>query len=238
MKQLEEVLIEEFNKIDLAKIYKWDMDFNLPIQIPEQLSSYEKNIYLKENLKEKLNSEFLNTAYWIINIWGGITSFKKNQRNDQLLLDFYSLLQRNQTKLYKYQFNVISSLSKIASFANPDEYIIYDSRAIYSLNWFIFINNIEIPYFPQPQGRNSALGQYDQYTIFNLTNKKVEYYSPYEAYFKYCKLLKSIAEKNNLKIYQLEMFLFSIADNYIVNNIRDNIFISINEKSKRILYKK
>ncbi|MGP9668408.1 hypothetical protein ACT3TV_09865, partial [Psychrobacter sp. AOP31-A1-22] len=40
-------------------------------------------------------------------------------------------------KLSKKNFETISSLSKVASFLDPEKYFIYDARVAYSLNWLI-----------------------------------------------------------------------------------------------------
>ena len=195
------------------------------------MSNYEKNIFLKENLHKIINEKnFENIAYWIINSWGGIP-LKENENNINRLKKFKNKLDKNIENLTKDEFNIISSLSKIASFYHPEKYTIYDSRVIYSLNWLIFKNNLEINYFPQPASRNSVMIEYDQKTIFNLSKRKIKYFSYSDAYFEYCKLINEISKNvNDIKNYQIEMFLFSIADTIIIDDMRNSLSLMINDK--------
>lgn len=32
----------------------------------------------------------------------------------------------------------------------PDDYVIYDARVAYSLNWLIFAHDLDLAFFPQP----------------------------------------------------------------------------------------
>lgn len=64
------VLKELSEEINL-KDYKWDIPKNCPIEIPQSNNSiFEKNIYLKENLRFILQEQQnLNHYYWIIQQW-------------------------------------------------------------------------------------------------------------------------------------------------------------------------
>ena len=236
--KISQKLLEEYRKYDLKKNFGWGSFENCPISIPNKYSNFDKNIHLRENFHTKLDSDnYLNGAYWIIRDWGGIRSFQKNDKNDELLKKFREKLKTNPSKLLKSEFETISSLSKVASFLMPYDYAIYDSRVIYSLNWFIFIFGLDSKFYPQPIGRNAELEQFDQKTIFNLSGKEVEYYDKKEAYPKYCKLLKETATlENDIKIYNLEMFLFSIAPTIIRENIKNTVSISV-KKEVKIEYK-
>jgi len=132
--------------------------------------------------------------------------------------------------LTKESFTLISSFSKLASFLNPNEYAIYDSRAIYSLNWLLFNFNNNTELYPQPLGRNSKLSQYDLSTIFNLTKKDIIYKSHKTAYFEYCKLLKLLSKEvyYDNKPYKIEMLLFLIAPTKIIECIEKKTIITIN----------
>ena len=226
-KSLEEILYKEFQKINIEKKI-WTMPQNSPIQLPSEMSAYEKNIYLKENLyKEMDNNKFLEISFWIINSWGGI-QLKNNELNNKRIQNFKIKLDNKNENLTKDEFSIISSLSKVASFYKPEDYVIYDSRVIYSLNWIIFKNSLDSDFFPQPTGRNTSMMEYDQRTIFNLSEKNVKYYSENVAYAEYCKLLRRIALKNNVKIYELEMFLFCIANTRIIDNIKNSLSVTFN----------
>jgi len=117
-----------------------------------------------------------------------------------------------------------------AGLINPNEYAIYDSRAVYSLNWLLFNFVDETELYPQPSGRNPKLSQFDLSTIFNLTGRGVTYISHKTAYFEYCDLLKSLSKEvyGNDKPYKIEMLLFLIAPTKIIECIEKKTIIMIN----------
>ncbi|ENU57800.1 hypothetical protein L291_2288 [Acinetobacter guillouiae MSP4-18] len=136
-----------------------------------------------------------------------------------------------QDKLTKNSFDCISSFSKVASFINPDNHAIYDSRVIYALNWLIFNYAPEIELFYQPLGRSSELAKYDMQTIFRLSKKKYVYRSNKSAYQDYCKLMKVLSIEvygKGSKPYLLEMLLFVIAPIKIVGEIEAKVSVAIN----------
>jgi hypothetical protein len=170
----------------------------------------------------------LTTHYWIIQKWGGIGSFKKNDRNDKKIVKF--LAELNQGKLTKPTFECISSLSKVASFLDPENYVIYDSRVIYTLNWLLFNLENGATLFPQPNGRSSDLAKFDMQTIFRLSKKKVNYKSHKDAYHDYCSLIKKLNKGvfgENSKPYLLEMLLFMIAPTWTVSSIEKSVTVKI-----------
>lgn len=81
------------------KNYNWDIPQNCPIQIPDHLASnFDRNIYLKEHLNEALNKDdCLPAYYWMIQEWGGISSFKRNELNDAKILKFLKELEKNRS---------------------------------------------------------------------------------------------------------------------------------------------
>ena len=210
--------------------FEWNIPENCPILIPAHIiDPYTKNVFLKENLSDVVRADTsLASHYWSIQDWGGIGSFKKNEKNDNRIIKFLAELER--TILTKSTFECISSLSKVASFAHPDRFAIYDSRAIYALNWLIF-NHSEMPeLFPQPTGRSSELAKYDIQTIFRLSKRIVNYKSYKNAYHDYCNLLgqltKSIFGERG-KPYMIEMLLFMIAPTNIVKQIESCVSLKI-----------
>ncbi|MGZ8935547.1 MAG: hypothetical protein ACXW04_11680 [Methylobacter sp.] len=114
--------------------FDWDIPDNCPIHIPTDCKDgYSRNIFLKENFHKTIrNDQTLASHYWAIQDWGGIGSFKRNDKNDRRINSFIEELKKK--SLTRSFFECISSLSKVAAFINPDEYAIYDSRAIYTLN--------------------------------------------------------------------------------------------------------
>lgn len=217
-----QAILEEYDafKSRLKENWKWQDKIDYLIDVPD-LPTHEKEIYLKRNLGKKLKDDYLDTAYWIIQKWGGIQSFKKNQKNDERLNRFKEKLDSDNLLLTKDEFSIVSSLSKIASFYKPEDYIIYDSRTVYTLNWIFFFHNIDSErYFPQPNGRNAKMSEYDQRTIFNLSKRNIYYYNYDEAYVAYCKLINELSKASrDLNNYDIEMFLFSVADNEVIERV-------------------
>lgn len=226
-------LISVLKDLSLAhdvKNYYWEMPESCPLTIPTDIvANFERNIFLKENLYAVLNQDnALFIYYWIIQEWGGIKSFKRHEKNDAKVLKFLDEL--NNKSLTKISFERISSLSKVASFINPKDYVIYDSRVIYALNWLLFNYAPNEMLFIQPEGRNSELAKHDMQTIFRLSGKKHTYRSHKIAYQEYCELIKALAIEvygNGSQPYSLEMLLFAIAPDFIVKDIEKKVSLVI-----------
>ena len=201
---------------------------------------YHQNTKLKWIISEKYKSTFDQNAldFWIINTWGGIRGFKNNERNIEKVKKFKKQITNH--KLSKDTFSTISSLSKIASFIDPDNFVIYDSRVIYTLNWLLLTcenkNEFREPYFPMPSGRNKKITDFDLNTIINLShidhysNNSSTYVSEQLAYFKYCDFIKTTSKLvygENAKPYELEMLLFIIADKEIFEDVKVKLRIKI-----------
>lgn len=175
-----------------------------------------------ENLKK--------IAKWIVEDWGKINgfNFEKDNRIDVI---------KNINNDINLSFESISSMSKIASFYAPDKCAIYDSRVAYSLNWIIYdkrdeLDKDNLKFYPQPSGLNSKLQRYNLNTIFYLTSDMDEpiYHDKKDAYKLYCELLANtcnlLKEKYpEIKIYDLEMWLFVEALDFANNEIPDAIEI-------------
>lgn len=160
---------------------------------------------------------------------GGIGSFKKNEKNNIRIKNFLQELEKNE--LTRNTFGCISSLSKIASFLNPDKYSIYDSRAIYTLNWLIFNHSSSTELFPQPIGRSAELSKYDMQTIFRLSKRDFSYKSHKVAFHEYCATLNKLAPHifgEGSKPYQVEMLLFMVAPTEIISQIESSVSLEIN----------
>src|ERR1039457_5368018 len=164
-----EYLKEMEKALPLKTTYIWELPANLPIEIPPSITgSFSQNVYLKENLASVLEQDNdLTTHYWIIRDWGGIRTFKKCERNDSLIESFEAEILKG--KLTRPSFTSISSLSKLSSFWEPARYAIYDSRAVFSLNWIIFRYSKDKRLFPQPTGRNAEISKYNPETLFTLS---------------------------------------------------------------------
>ena len=211
-----------------------------PICGPSKKKSiYKRNICLKEKLhlrimkNGKKSKESLGDYYWIIQDWGGIRAFKGKKKNDQRIKGFIDELGKGE--LTPDSFSVISSLSKVASFIKPDEYVIYDSRVIFSLNWLLFSYTDKKILFKQPSGQNQTLKKYDMPTIFHLSKRGIEYWIDKSSYHQYCKLINHLAPLVfglGSRPYKLEMLLYTIAaekdkDSWIVEDIKKRASIEI-----------
>ncbi|WP_178863493.1 hypothetical protein [Thiomicrorhabdus cannonii] len=217
------------SKIYPLEGYTWGIDKNCPLLIPEGMSEFEQNVFLKENFAPLLDHDTnLDNHYWIINEWGKIRSFKRTPNNDSKILEFNKRLQSG--KLTRTSFDLISSLSKIASFKDPMNFAIYDSRAVYALNWLLFRYSPELKLFPQPAGRNSEMSKFDQGTIFRLSGQPFEYESHKDAYHSYCDLLKQLSHEvyGDKRPFNIEMLLFQIGPEHIVNDIKNSVKLTIN----------
>lgn len=211
--------------------FEWGVPQDTPISIPSNIKSgYEKNIFLKEALPDILsNDQSLDSHYWVIQKWGGIGSFKRNQRNDERITKF--IKEMSAGILTKQTFECISSLSKVASFLKPSDFAIYDSRAIYTLNWLLFNHTNSNNLFPQPNGRSSELAKFDMQTIFRLAKRKTEYRSHKTAFHDYCEIAKHLSHEvfcQPNKPYLIEMLLFMVAPTWVVNNIEKSVTLEIN----------
>lgn len=203
-------------------------------------NDFRRNEILKEIIKNKAKNSYELTSlnFWIINNWGGIWSFKETDNNLKKIQAFSKQL--TESKLTKNTFETISSLSKIASFIDSDNFFIYDSRVIYTLNWLILTSDdLEKKYFPMPESRNKKLQAFDINTIINLANidkyrrNEIQYHDFETAYFEFCNLIKLLFGKvfndNQANPYHLEMLLFTIADNEIFNELtaKTSLFIKL-----------
>ena len=112
------------------------------------------------------------------------------------------------------------------------------------MNWFILNSKPnDLKFFPMPSSRNSKLVDFDLNTIINLLNldgyNKGDsfFYDVNEAYFVFCNLIKDLSKKvyedATVKPYLLEMLLFTVAVDEVLNEVKTRTFIEIkNEFAK------
>ena len=169
----------------------------------KSISKLEKEVGLKFVVNNELKQQGHDrkkSAKWIIKTWGGIRGIK-----DSSIQDIVENLDK-QEFLYKN----ISSWSKVLSFKNIDNDVIYDSKAIYSLNWLLLHLNNPTKYFVQPEGRNRKLIAFPINAIINFRHSKLinlekrgekaienVYYKSDEVYIKYREIVRLI----NLEIW-------------------------------------
>jgi hypothetical protein len=223
--------------VSLDERFSWNFAVDkLPsavINLLPKNNAFQKNVSLKNCLSRHLRCNDFSMEYWVIQTWGGIQRFQKNKINDQRITQLYNSLDMGE--LSKDLFGRISSLSKVASFFDPSEYAIYDSRAIFSLNWLLLSSGTTDGFFPVPEGRNMEIAKYDIETIIRLKcgEKKGLFIDHKTAYFKYCNLLKKLSPKTwdneecKKKPFYLEMLLFVLAPHEIVEDIKKSTRIEI-----------
>lgn len=218
------------------------------------LYPYEKELRIKKAINAKLNESyqltdkqyFYDLCLWIIKDWGRILT-SNDQSTIKLIDDFLAT--------DKPSFNRIASSSKVGSFMRPTEYMIYDSRVAYSLNWILLSETSTNIFFPIPEGRNSKMMAFDMNVLIRLKNiehfksqttderdnrmyisrKDKQFYIPEkEAYFELNGLIRQVnnylwfddqEKKENL--FYTEMLLFSIADKLIFDDITNRVKIKI-----------
>jgi hypothetical protein len=223
-----EHLKEIAKAIPLETAYRWELPANLPIDIPASITgSFAQNVYLKENLAAVLEQDNdLTTHYWVIRDWGGIRTFRIGDRNNAVIRTFKEQIVKG--RLTGPSFASISSLSKLSSFWEPARYAIYDSRAVYALNWTIFRHSKEKQLFPQPDGRNAEISRYDIETLFTLSGIDHRYRSKKTAYHEYCSLLQDLSEQiyGSRKPYFAEMLLFLAAPTKIIEDIKRSVTVT------------
>ena len=216
-------------ELPLPMHYDWEMPDELPIRIPPEIKgAFERNVYLKEHLKDAfIDDAELRTSLWIIQDWGGIKTFKNTDKNRNRIDTFYKQLAKK--KLTKDIHNVLPSLSKLAAFRWPGEYSIYDSRAVFSLNWLLFCHTEEPKLFPQPPARSKSLLEVDTQTLFRLSGRPYSVRSHKTAYFEYCELLSKLSTEalKEEQPYHAEMLLFVAAPQWIPRDIRDRTVVTI-----------
>ncbi len=244
LKFLEPIKESGLNSYDWRVNEKIFSEYFILKDLPKK-NHIEMNIWLRKYLNKKINNskninEKIKIAEYYINKWGGITGFKSHKK----IVDKYDEKIISDESPYKeYEFENISSWSKYLSIAYPKWAVIYDSRVAYSLNSIILINNIKSKIFPMPTSRNKNITLLDIETI--LLTKKIKnnqdeeyksikekyFYDPKKVYNNYLELMKLLAIElygNKEDIIKVEMLLFSIADEFMVNKVIDYIRIENN----------
>ena len=241
-------------EINLSNRFEWDFNGDFLNSIPQvgpfiNNTNFHNLFERNEALKFKLTEYFQNNNasddlnFWIINQWGGIKNFKNSNKNRNKINEFRNEVRNG--RLTRSTFSTISSLSKLSSFWDCKNYVIYDSRVIYSLNWLILKFSEEKRYFPTPPGRSEVIAKFNIDTIIRLFHKDIIqgedlYYSYKQAYHRYCDLMRKWSlklwndnySKRRQYPFYLEMLLFIIADKEIFEDMKKCINITIKGANK------
>ena len=195
------------------------LDENELRDINAECSLYKRTLRLRRIISKHLDGKFDNYEinFWIIQEWGGIYNFRDNGLNRNKIKFFSESIKSGLTR----GLGNIASLSKVAAFVSPDEYFIYDSRAVFSLDKILLEADYDGPFFPIPEGRNKNIDIKSLRDSIKRAQKC--FYKRNDAYCHYNELLKCLAKSvygNNENLDRLEMLLFVLAesDNYNVLN--------------------
>ena len=229
------------SELTLSDLYRVPADCPfLPKEARERIvqkeTFYEKNLQLKMEVSQFLNGCYdkndYDIAFWIINKWGGINKFKKNDDNKQKIESFFKGLPAGNANLER-----ISSLSKVASFTSPLEYFIYDSRVAYSLNWLLLKSGVKSGFFKKPQGLNKRLNHIPIETVIMKTvGTDIVYHKDQETYSFYNQLILRLFQdikKRGIKYqypFEIEMLLFQAAPSVIYEEIKKQYSVELEEK--------
>lgn len=200
------------NLVSLPHSYKWKFDtavvlhsFNLNVN---GQNWYEKTRVLKRCIANEWASspkQRIALADYAVRVWGGV------KRNAAATIQGYveTVSQGQVPQTHKG----IASWSKVAAFSNPDQHAIFDARVSFSLNAIQMLQGgVERWWFPHLAGRNKLLNatwpllkaQADQQNWNRIQSTKV--------YSTYIELLKVVATQLNVGIDDIEMLLFSKAE--------------------------
>ena len=224
---------EPFNGLGLEEVrssYKWKLpktSFNGE-QVVTSGTNFEENVRLKLFLNKIWNEEEWSRRKivgWIISDWGGIRS------NKQSTLEKYykESLQENP----KTPLTGIASFSKVLAIKDPLKYAIYDARVAVGLNaiqMILAVTSGEI--FPYLSGRNKITGDWSAKPPRGFSKSKEASittltYPPYnwkkiprsDAYERYLELLQLISKNLDVPLYELEMTLFSQAEELAIRAV-------------------
>ncbi len=198
-------------------------------------SNYEKNVELKLLLSEEFKSKNLDVrkiSEWIIKSWGGIPKLSKN-------IDEY--IKKVSEKEYPNMLSGVASYSKLFAMFYPREFAIYDARVAVSLNVIQLLSDeCEVLFFPYLSGRNkitgyqktkkgfSRLPEFNRANISKTSGKSWGYLDAAEVYPEYNNILTSICFQKNWNLWDIEMLLFSKAEDLVMQIRKDKNYSSVN----------
>ena len=194
----------------------------------EGSTNYEKNVSLKILLSDQYsrgNLDLDKVSKWIISSWGKKKKISKN-------LDEY--LTHVKDKKYPNSLEGVASYSKLFAMLYPLEFAIYDARVAVSLNVIQLLSEEKQGiFFPYLSGRNritgyqntgrgfSNIGQFKKEQIERTSQKNWIFLSKRNVYQLYNSLLLKLCKQNACKLWDIEMLLFSKAEDLVLQ-IKDD----------------
>jgi len=189
-------------------------------------NNYEKNVELKLLLSNEIQNSKLDlydTAKWIISSWGRIPKLSKSTHN---------YIQSVVDQKYPKKLDGVASYSKLFAMFYPEKFAIYDARVAVSLNIIQLLSEEDDAlFFPYLSGRNKVTGyqktnqgfsrmpEFSRKQISETSKKLWHTISRESVYPLYNQILNSVCSTKKLNVYDVEMLLFSKAED-LVRQIR------------------
>ena len=217
--------------IESVKSYEWPKKGPALDELVKQLgdnfhlngdSNYEKNVALKLMISDEIqrhNVDLDSLAAWIITTWGGIPKLSKSTQQ---------YIKNAISKDYPLTLTGVASYSKLFAMFYPEEFAIYDARVAVSLNIIQLLSTQQkAVFFPYLSGRNKITGyqstnqgfsRMPEFSRKNIakTSSKLWKNIPNDAvYSNYNRIINSVCTSNNWKLYDVEMLLFSKAEDLV-----------------------
>lgn len=183
---------------------------------------FKINCLLKEHFKDFFDSDNPDApenkvlANWIINVWGGLSDILDETANrSKTIIDYLELGFKGEIPdISMKQKDYISPASKVLSFINPEVFAICDSRVLFSLNWLLLFTAKETPLiqFQALPMRNRICNSYNIQYVLEKNSSLTSGETTLTTYGDVLAVMKNLAEKLGWKLYETEMFLFSISE--------------------------
>lgn len=185
-------------------------------------TNYEKNVALKLLISgaiQRQNIDLDRLATWIITTWGGIPKLSKSTPD---------YIKNAISKEYPKKLTGVASYSKLFAMFYPEEFAIYDARVAVSLNIIQLLSpHTNVIFFPYLSGRNKITGyqstnqgfsrmpEFSRKNIAKTSSKLWESMPNGAVYSNFNQIINSVCTSNNWKLYDVEMLLFSKAEDLV-----------------------
>jgi hypothetical protein len=153
----------DWSLLDRGAQYHWPVEahaqstLGLLAHTPPDLfdgEPFAANLRLRGFLQPLLQKQPLEASNWIVKSWGGIKGHDATRFAEMVRLFGSFSLRETEAAASQLGFDRISSWSKLAAFAHPAHFAIYDSRTAATLNCLLSIKSRpERFYVPPGQGK-------------------------------------------------------------------------------------
>ena len=172
------------------------------------------------------------------NRWGGISKVSKS---------INKYIRCAETKTVPEKLDGVASYSKLFAMFYPDEFAIYDARVAVSLNIVQLISEEKHNvFFPYLSGRNKTTGNqttgsgfsnlddFKRKRIEHTSNKNWDFLPSKDVYKSFNAILLEVCKEQNWKLWDVEMLLFSKAEDLVKAIRKDQKFSDINWKAVQL----